>query len=247
MRKIRLDKLLSENGIPRREAGKAIRAGRLRLDGCALTDPSRTVDVDAGTFTLDGAPLRTARHLHLMVHKPAGVVTATEDGRGPTVLDLLPEPLRRRGLGPVGRLDKDVTGLVLLTTDGQLAHRLISPRWEQDKHYLATVEGRLTQQAVDRFAAGVTLSDFTAKPAVLAILEAGEESSRCEVTVTEGKYHQVKRMLAACGHPVRTLMRRSVAGIELDASLAPGGWRELTDDERRHLYGVTGLGEEDNG
>ena len=244
MRMIRLDKLLSENGISRRDAAKWIRAGRLKRDGLPLTSPGEVVDVEAGTYTLDGAPLRTAKHLHLMVNKPAGCLTATEDGRGSTVMDLLPESLRRRGLGPVGRLDKDVTGLVLMTTDGQLAHRLISPKWEQEKHYLATVEGELTGETVERFARGVPLKDFTARPAKLTILERGADQSRCEVVVCEGKYHQVKRMLAACGHPVIALKRQSIADIPLDPALAEGEWRELTDGERLHLYQVTELKEE---
>ena len=178
-----------------------------------------------------------------MLNKPAGCLTATEDGRGATVMDLLPEPLRKRGLGPVGRLDKDVTGLILLTTDGQLAHRLISPRWKMDKKYLATVEGRLDEACVRRFLEGVPLKDFTCEPAGLRILHAGDEESLCEVTVHEGKYHQVKRMLAACGHPVIALSRRSIAGIELDKSLGEGEWRYLTEEERASLYRLTELEE----
>ena len=139
MRRTRLDKLLSENGLSRKQAGQVIRAGRVKVDGEVVRDAAHALDADTARVTLDGEALSTEKHLHLMLNKPAGCLTATEDGRGATVMDLLPEPLRKRGLGPVGRLDKDVTGLILLTTDGQLAHRLISPRWKMDKKYLAMV------------------------------------------------------------------------------------------------------------
>lgn len=243
MRRMRLDKLLAQNGMSRSQAGQLIRAGRVRVDGEVVRDASHALDADAARVTLDGERLSAGEHVHLMVHKPSGCLTATEDGRGPTVMDLLPESLRRRGLGPVGRLDKDVTGLVLLTTDGQLAHRLISPRWKMDKRYVARVQGRLDDSCVRRFSEGVALRDFTCEPARLTIVQAGEESSLCEVIVHEGKYHQVKRMLAACGHPVLELSRRSIAGIELDGSLRPGEWRPLTEPERAHLYCLTELEE----
>ena len=136
-----------------------------------------------------------------------------------------------------------MTGLVLMTTDGQLAHRLISPRWEQDKIYTARVEGRLTEADAARMAAGIELKDFTCAPAKLEIIKAGEGESLCEVTVHEGKYHQVKRMLGALGHPVTALHRRSIAGIELDPALGAGQWRELTEAEKAHLYSVTDLEE----
>lgn len=243
MRRTRLDKLLSENGLSRKQAGQVIRAGRVRVDGEVVRDAAQTLDADTARVTLDGEALSTEKHLHLMLNKPAGYLTATEDGRGETVMDLLPEPLRKRGLGPVGRLDKDVTGLILLTTDGQLAHRLISPKWKMDKRYLAAVEGRVDEACVRRFAEGVPLKDFTCEPAGLHILRAGDEESLCEVTVHEGKYHQVKRMLAACGHPVLALSRRSIAGIELDKSLGEGEWRYLTEEERASLYRLTELEE----
>jgi len=171
-----------------------------------------------------------------MVNKPAGVLTATEDRRLPTVLDLLPAPLRRRGLGPVGRLDRDVTGLVLLTTDGQLAHRLISPKWKAEKQYRARCEGRLTANEVEAFAQGIPLSDFTARPARLAIIQAGDEASTADVVLTEGKFHQVKRMFAATGHPLVALERLRIGPLVLDPALGPGQWRRLTEGEADALY-----------
>lgn len=244
MRKMRLDRLLSRNGSSRKEAAALVKAGRVTVDGRAVGDASMQVDLDSVRVCLDGAPLRTGKHLHLMINKPAGVLTATQDPRGQaTVADYLPRSFLALDIGPVGRLDKDVTGLVLMTTDGQLAHRLISPRWEQDKIYVARVEGRLTEADAARMVEGIELKDFTCAPAKLEIIKAGEDESLCEVTVHEGKYHQVKRMLGALGHPVTALHRRSIAGIELDGALEAGQWRELTDAEKAHLYNVTDLEE----
>ena len=152
-------------------------------------------------------------------------------------------PLKRK-IGPVGRLDKDVTGLVLMTTDGQLAHRLISPKWEVTKRYRAVVEGKLDEECVLAFKTGIEFKDFTAKPAGLEILSANEDESVCLVYVTEGKFHQVKRMLQAVGHPVKHLHREKIAMIELDESLAEGEWRELTDSEIHDLYVLTEMNED---
>ena len=244
MRKMRLDRLLSRNGSSRKEAAGLVKAGRVTVDGRAVHDASMQIDLDSARVCLDGAPLRTSKHLHIMINKPAGVLTATQDPRGQaTVADYLPRSFLALDIGPVGRLDKDVTGLVLMTTDGQLAHRLISPRWEQDKIYVARVEGRLTEADAARMAEGIELKDFTCAPAKLEIIKAGEGGSLCEVTVHEGKYHQVKRMLGALGHSVTALHRRSIAGIELDGALEAGQWRELTEAEKAHLYSVTDLEE----
>ena len=176
-----------------------------------------------------------------MVHKPAGVLTATEDRRLPTVLDLLPPELKRRAPGPVGRLDRDVTGLVLLTTDGQLAHRLISPKWKAEKRYRATCEGRLTPQDVRAFADGLTLSDFTARPAKLEILRADDDTSTADVILTEGKFHQVKRMFAAVHHPLIALQRLQIGPLTLDPDLSPGAFRPLKDSELNALKSLVDL------
>jgi len=240
---MRLDRLLARFGVSRREAAALVKAGRAAVNGRPASDPAMQLDLDGDAVTLNGAPVRTDRHFHIMLNKPEGILTATEDGRGQTVMSLLPREWRSVGLGPVGRLDKDTTGLILLTTDGQLAHRLISPRWEQDKRYLARVEGRVGEEETRRMAEGIPLKDFTCRPAALIVREADDRESVCEVAVSEGKYHQVKRMFGALGHPVLSLHRLSVAGIGLDPTLAPGAWRELTAQERAHLYGVTELEE----
>ena len=236
---MRLDKAVSLSGMTRSEARRAIAAGRAQVQGRVVRDPAAQVAPE--DVALDGAGMALSAELHLMVNKPAGVITATEDRRLETVLDLLPESLRRRDLGPVGRLDRDVTGLVLLTTDGQLAHRLISPRWKAEKLYRARCEGALEPADVEAFASGLALSDFTAKPARLEILEAGPGGSVADVVLTEGKFHQVKRMFAAVGHPLTALERRRIGCVELDDALPPGGFRPLTAEEIDGLRALCGM------
>lgn len=243
MSRMRLDKLLSMNGVSRSQAIVIVRSGAVTVNGEPVLNSATLIETEGADVRLNGKKLRTDEHLHVMIHKPAGYLTATEDKKDPVIADLLPELFRKRGVGPVGRLDKDVTGLVFMTTDGQLAHRLISPKWEQDKLYRAEVEGRVGEAAVRKFADGIPLKDFTCKPAKMTVIEAGEEKSICEVVVQEGKYHQVKRMFGAAGHPVTKLERLMVAGIYLDQALAPGQWRELTEEEINHLYRSAGMKE----
>ena len=190
------------------------------------------VDPQAAVILLDGEPLGYEKFTYVMLHKPAGVLTATEDRRQETVLDLLPPELRRRALSPVGRLDKDTEGLLLLTNDGQLAHRLLSPKSHVDKVYYARVDGALEPGDIAAFAAGMTLGDgLECLPAGLEILSPTEAL----VTLREGKFHQVKRMLAARGKPVLYLKRLSMGRLRLDPALAPGAWRMLTEEERSAL------------
>ena len=236
---MRLDKAVALAGLTRSEAKKAIAAGRVQVDGRAVRDCA--AQVEPGQVRVDGVARTVPGELYIMVNKPAGVLTATEDRRLPTVLDLLPEAMRRRGPGPVGRLDRDVTGLVLLTTDGQLAHRLIAPKWKAEKLYRARCEGRLTEREVEAFAGGIALSDFTARPAKLDIITAGDDGSVADVALTEGKFHQVKRMFAAVGHPLTALSRLSIGGVRLDEDLETGGWRELTEAEVSGLKALCGL------
>ena len=235
---MRLDKALSLAGYTRSEARAMIARGRVCVSGEAVRDAGRSVQ--PCDVTLDGRPIDAQEEIYLMLHKPAGVVTATEDRRLPTVVSLLPECFQRRKIGPVGRLDRDVTGLVLLTTDGQLAHRLISPRWKAEKQYRARCEGALDASDVAAFAEGLALSDFTAAPARLEILESGERSL-ADVILTEGKFHQVKRMFAAVGHPLISLMRLRIGCVTLDESLAPGEYRPLTDAEIAGLKRMSDL------
>ncbi len=235
----RIDKLLALTGIGRTEAKKLISSGRVAINGAITRDPGAKAAPEA--LTLDGNPLFIETEVYLMLHKPAGVVTATEDKRFPTVVSLLPEKYQRRKIGPVGRLDRDVTGLVILTTDGELAHRLISPKWKAEKTYRAVCEGRLTDADIAAFASGMELSDFTAKPARLEILSAHDDSSIADATLTEGKFHQVKRMFAAVGHPLTKLHRLRIGCVTLDESLAQGEYRLLTEDEINGLKKITDL------
>ena len=236
---MRLDRAVTLAGLTRSEAKRAIAAGRVWVDGVSARDGA--MQVDPARVRVDGAEPVRPGELYIMVNKPAGVVTATEDRSLPTVLDLLPDALRRRKPGPVGRLDRDVTGLVLLTTDGQLAHRLISPKWKAEKLYRARCEGELTERDVAAFAEGIALSDFTARPARLRVVEACAAQSLADVTLTEGKFHQVKRMFAAVGHPLIALERLSIGCVDLDPALAPGAWRELTATEIEGLKALCGM------
>ena len=229
MGQMRLDRLLSELGVASRsELRSIIRAGRVKVDGAVVTAPDRRVDAQINTISLDGELLRWQRFRYFMMDKPEGVLSVTEDRRQETVLDRLSPELKRLELFPVGRLDKDTSGLLLLTNDGDFAHRVISPKSGVEKRYRAEVEGIPDEADVRAFAEGIVLADGThCLPAKLEI----NGESVCYVTVMEGKYHQVKRMLAACGKPVKHLRRLSVGALELGESLEPGGIRELGQED----------------
>ncbi len=234
---MRLDKLLTHLGVASRSGVRDIlKAGRVRVNGAAVKDAAFQVNEDAD-IALDGQRLDTRLSRHIMLHKPAGVLTAKEDHRQKTVMDLLPPLYTALGCMPVGRLDKDTTGLLILTTDGELAHRLISPDRHVNKVYEAQVDGTLTEADVEAFAAGIPLKDFTALPAKLEILAPG----LCRVTVREGKFHQVRRMFGAVGKPVLELRRLSFGPLPLDEALAPGEYRELTETEIAALYAAAGM------
>jgi 16S rRNA pseudouridine516 synthase len=223
----RLDKRLSAAGYSRKEAAVLIRAGRVKADSAVVTVPETKLP-GAAVLTVDGVPLREG-FLYIMLHKSAGVVTSTEDPWERTVLDLLPEELRRRGVFPVGRLDKDVTGLVLLTDDGPLGHRLTSPRHHVDKVYQVTVDGVLTKEDEAALTAGLVLGDGLR--CLPARLERTGRGNVALLTLREGKYHQVKRMMACLGKPVTALKRLAMGPLTLDERLKPGEWRLLTKEE----------------
>lgn len=228
---LRLDKLLSDSGQwSRKEAKQLLRQGRVQVDGQVERSADRKVCPAAVQVTVDGQAVAWAEHRYLMLWKPAGVLTATEDRRQKTVLDLL--PAMYGDLFPVGRLDKDTEGLLLLTDDGALAHRLLSPRHHVDKVYLAEVDGDVDAADVEAFGAGMVLEDGT------RCLSAGLERlgpGLCRVTLREGKFHQVKRMLAQRGKPVLRLKRISMGPLQLDPGLAPGEFRPLTEQELLEL------------
>ena len=234
----RLDKILANTGRwSRKEVRELVRAGRVTVDGQVAPAPDGKYDPKS-RFAVDGQEVSGEPMVYLMLHKPAGLVSATEDPRQPTVLELLPEHLRRVGVFPAGRLDKDTEGLLLLTNDGPLAHRLLSPRHHVDKVYFVRVEGRLEAGDVAAFARGMTLGDgLVCMPAGLELLE---EPDCALVTLREGKYHQIKRMLACRGKPVRYLKRLSMGPLTLDPVLERGQWRYLTADEVALLDGNRG-------
>lgn len=235
----RLDKLLAGTGKwSRREVKALVRQGLVRVDGRLAASAEDKLDPAAAVVTVAGETISLRRFTYVMLHKPAGVLTATEDRKQPTVLDLLPPELRRIGLAPVGRLDKDTEGLLLLTNDGELAHRLLSPKYHVDKRYLARVDGELSAADAEAFARGMTLGDgLECLPAGLEVLP----DRVCVVTLREGKFHQVKRMLAARGAPVLYLKRLSMGPLTLDDSLAAGAYRLLRAEEISALYRVCGL------
>lgn len=242
MKPERLDKLISDRtDLSRAEARKAIRAGRVALAGQLLTAPDMRVKASEG-LSLDGQALRVSGEIYVMLHKPVGLLTAARDSRAKTVMDLLPEGFLHRRCMPVGRLDKDTSGLLLLTTDGELAHRLLSPKRKVKKVYEARVLGRLDQEDVRAFEAGIVLKDFTALPAGLTILEAGAEESLARVELTEGKHRQVRRMLASLGHEVIGLHRLRFGPLALEEGLAEGRYRELHPTEVQALKEAVDLG-----
>ncbi|MBM6975622.1 pseudouridine synthase [Intestinimonas butyriciproducens] len=230
----RLDKILSGTGRwSRREVKDLVKAGRVTADGAVVARPEDKFDREAVELRVDGEAVDGERYCYLMLHKPGGVLSATEDPKQPTVLDLLPPHLRRVGLFPVGRLDKDTEGLLLLTNDGPLGHRLLAPKKHVDKVYFVRVEGRLDQEDRRAFRTGMVLGDgLRCLPAELEVLEPPDTGL---LTLREGKYHQVKRMLASRGKPVTYLKRLSMGPLRLDPELAPGAWRPLTQGERQEL------------
>lgn len=232
MAKERLDKALSSLGCgSRKEVGAMIRAGRAAVNGEIIRDPAYKVTPAEDQLTLGGTPVRWRIGRYYMLNKPPDLVSACVDNLHETVLSVFPEA-ERRGLFPVGRLDKNTEGLLLITDDGGFAHALTAPRRHVDKVYAALVEGRLELSAPKRFAEGLTLADGTlCKPAELKIEGVQDGLTRVEVTLREGKHHQVKRMIAAVGGHVEHLKRLSIGPLRLDDSLAPGEYRELTEEE----------------
>jgi 16S rRNA pseudouridine516 synthase len=229
----RLDKFLcSQVNLTRSEAGRAIRCGRVTVDGAVCRDPAKKLDPEKQIITVDGRALGYARHVYLMLNKPAGILCVSRDPKARTVVDLLPEEYRRRGLFPAGRLDKDTHGLVLITDDGAFAHELLSPRRHVPKRYRAVLDCPLDEAAAQAFRAGPTLEDGTkCLPAQVKVLERGE-TPLVEVIIYEGKYHQIKRMFAAVGCHVTWLKRYAMGGLVLDEDLPEGQCRPLTEAEK---------------
>lgn len=238
MAKERLDKLLAHMGIgSRKDVRGIIWEGRVSIDGHVVTDPGAQVDPTSQDVRMDGRSLTYQSHFYVMMHKPPGYITAADDPRKPTVMDVLPEDLRRRDLMPVGRLDKDTEGLLLFTTDGDLTHRLLSPKWHVEKLYFVRLERPLVAEAEAIFTDGVVLEDgYRCMPARLTLLGPQEAT----VAIREGKYHQVKRMFQAVQNYVTYLKRLEMGPLSL-GDLPLGHSRPLTELEIQALYESAGL------
>lgn len=227
---MRIDKLLSELGLcTRREAAKIAKSGGILVDGNVVRDPSKHIDPERQSIILQGREVVYQKYTYVMLNKPEGYVSATDDKSLPYVTELLPEELRRRELFPVGRLDRDTVGLMILTNNGQLAHSLLSPKHHVEKEYFFTAAEPLDKSAEENFKNGVTLADgYECKSAGLVL---SEDRRSGKITLTEGKYHQIKRMIAAQDNRVTSLERISFGGILLDRTLERGQWRYLSDEE----------------
>ena len=238
----RLDKTLSNyGGLTRSDAKQALKAGRVKVNGAVVKDPAvKAAETDE--VTLDGKQLVLSKFRYFMLNKPAGYISSTEPEPGdlsPNVISLFKKE-GIKGLFPVGRLDKDTTGLLIVTNDGELGHRLTAPGKHVDKTYVAKVKGELNDSAVEAFAAGFEFKEFTSAPAVLEIIETGLDSDGGEctvakVTIHEGKFHQVKRMFQKVGCEVAELKRISMGALNLDETLKPGEYRELKPEELKNI------------
>ncbi len=228
----RIDKIVSSQGqFSRAEVKKLIKKGRIAVDGRVVTDAGQKADPDSSVITLDGKPFTYKKHIYIMMNKPQGVVSASNDRSQETVVDLVPAEMRREGLFPAGRLDSDTVGFVLITDDGDFAHRILSPKNHIMKTYLAILQREVTDEDIRAFREGVTLGDGTLclEAEIEAITLDGQPAAK--VMICEGKYHQVKRMFAALGNKVLYLKRTKMGGLPLDEGLGEGECREITAEE----------------
>ena len=224
---MRLDKFLSSTGTASRsESLRAVRGGKVFVNGIAAVKSDMQIDPETDRVLYFGRAVEYRKYTYVMLNKPEGYVSATEDGRDPTVIELLPEELRRLGLFPCGRLDKNTMGLMLLTDNGSLAHFLLSPKRHVSKKYRVVTKFPVTEEARLELESGVDIGGYITKPCIFKITPTGGE-----ITITEGKYHQIKLMLDAVGNKVRELERMTFGPLSLDPALARGEWRYLNDEE----------------
>ena len=235
---MRLDKLLADMQVgTRSEVKQYIRQGKVTVDGSNKVSPKQQVDPNTQIICCFGKEIRYQEYVYYMLYKPGNCVTARQDGIHKTVMDYIPDT--RKDLSPVGRLDLDTEGLLLITNDGMLSHNLLSPAKHVAKVYEARVDGKVTQEDVEAFRVGLDIGDEAlTKPAELSVLEE-RENSKVRVVITEGRYHQIKRMFAAVGKQVVYLKRTAMGSLKLDETLLPGEYRELTDEERDALIRQT--------
>lgn len=237
---MRLDKFLSSQNIcSRRDANTLTKKGRIKINGVLAAKADVKIDPECDTIEVDGVIIEYSKYLYIMMNKPQGVLSASNDKNAQTVIDLLPDDLRRRGLFPAGRLDKDTTGLMIITDDGDFAHRMLSPKSGIYKTYNAILDKPLSDDGQKSLESGVILNDGTAyKPAVIVF---NKENDRSDVLIriTEGKFHEVKRMFQSVGCEVTALKRLSIGGLSLDEKLQAGECRLLTDAEKKSVFSHT--------
>ena len=235
---MRLDKFLVACAVGSlTEVKNLLKAGRVTVNGKKEKSAKLQIDEERDEIRFDGQVLGYEEFVYYMMNKPQGVISATEDPKHRTVLDLLDDIAQSKEVFPVGRLDIDTQGLLLLTNDGQLAHALLSPKRHVDKTYQAQVKGMMTREDVETFAEGIPLKDFTCQPAKLELVSIDTEKnqSQIRVTIAEGKFHQIKRMVAYCGKEVMDLQRLTMGTLVLDENLERGKWRRLTKEELENL------------
>ena len=235
----RIDKILSNLGYgTRKDLKKIVKNGMVQVNGIIIKDSAMKVDPEKDKIVINGEEILYREFIYLMMNKPAGVISATFDNKDETVIDLLEVEHQVFEPFPVGRLDKDTVGLLLLTNDGDLNHRLISPKWKVDKVYFAKIDQKVTEEDIEKFKHGITLDDgYRCKEAILEIQKASEEGSEIVLTIQEGKFHQVKRMFEAVGKKVTYLKRIEFGTLPLDEDLEEGEYRELTEEEIAILKG----------
>ncbi len=227
----RIDKIISSQlNVSRNDARSLIKGGAVSCDGRVVTDPAEKFDAEKSEITANGKPIFFKEHIYIMMNKPQGVVSATTDSKIKTVIDIVPEELKRKNLFPAGRLDKDTVGFMLITDDGDFAHRILSPTKHVEKTYIAHLRDTLSEDGKAVLENGAVLSDGTeCMDARVRLFD--EECKIAEITIREGKYHQIKRMFASVGNEVVFLKRISIGGLGLDESLQPGECREITKEE----------------
>lgn len=235
----RIDKILSNLGYgTRKDLKKIVKNGMVQVNGITIKDSAMKVDPEKDKIVINGEEIFYREFIYLMMNKPAGVISATFDNKDETVIDLLEVEHQVFEPFPVGRLDKDTVGILLLTNDGDLNHRLISPKWKVDKVYFAKINQKVTEEDIEKFKHGITLDDgYRCKEAILEIQKASEEGSEIVLTIQEGKFHQVKRMFEAVGKKVTYLKRIEFGTLPLDEDLEEGEYRELTEEEIAILKG----------
>lgn len=228
----RLDKIIANSGtLSRKEVHRMIKSGTVRVNGITVKDRGFCIDPDSAAVTVNGAELKLNKYVYIMLNKPEGVVSAAKDDKEKTVIDLVPDVYKKKNLFPAGRLDRNTTGFVLITDDGDFAHKILSPKNHIEKTYEARLAQPLSEEDIIKIESGITLGDGTVcLPAKLTIIE-NSETPLVKVVIHEGKYHQIKRMFAAAGNAVTTLKRTKMGGLALDPNLAGGECRLITKEE----------------